>query len=100
MNEYPTEQELKEIEEWDYKDFENLGEYVMSLWKYDAKMFEDWKKDEFGQEYRMLWLATMGWSGNEDIIRALHKNRMFGMMCWQSSSRGGLHIFHIKKYEN
>lgn len=97
---YPTKEELKRIEEWDWHDLEALAEFVCSLWEYDGCKFEDWKKDEIDREYRMLWLATSGWSGNEDIIRALNKNQMFNMICWQSSHRGGLHIYHIKKFEN
>lgn len=94
---YPTEEELKMIEEWDYKDCDGLAQFVVNLWEYDSVKYEEWENDEFGDPYRMLWLATGGWSGNEDIIGALHRNRMFNMLCWQSSHRGGLHIYHIKK---
>lgn len=100
-NEYPTEQELETIRTWDYQDgWEGLATFVVALWH-----FPDWaeyrvtQKDEFGHEYRELRLATAGWSGNEDIIAALMDNLMFRMLCWQSSHRGGLHIFHIIKIE-
>lgn len=98
-NEYPTEEELKTIENWGYKDgFEKLAEYVCNLWHFSEwAEFRDWKKDDFDTEYRELRLATAGWSGNEDIVSALYKNVMFRMLCWQSSHRGGLHIFHIPK---
>lgn len=95
---YPTEKQLESIALWDYKDFYGLAEYVCNLWH-----FQDWaeyrpeKEGEFGEKYRELRLATAGWSGNEDIIAALRKNWMFMSLCWQSSHRGGLYIFHIKK---
>ena len=97
--EYPTDAELKKIEEWSYENgFEGLGEYVCNLWHFsDWAEFRDWKTDDFDVEYRELRLATAGWSGNESIIGALNKNMMFGMLCWQSSHRGGLHIYHIPK---
>jgi hypothetical protein len=96
---YPTEDELKRIEEWTLRDgFEALGEYVCSLWYFSNwAEFRDWKKDEYGDEYRELRLATAGWSGNEEIVSALDRNRMFNALCWQSSHRGGLYIYHIPK---
>lgn len=98
-DEYPTQEELIKIETWDYKDdFEGLGEFVCNLWHFsDWAVYRDWAKDEYGGEYRELRLATAGWSGNESIISALHENRMFSMLCWQSSHRGGLHIYRIPK---
>lgn len=98
--EYPTEEQLKNIEEWDLKESEALGEYVCNLWHFsDWAEFREVKKNEYGRDYRELRLATAGWSGNESIISALHKNTMFFMLCWQSSHRGGLHIYHIPMYD-
>ena len=99
MNEYPSENDLQKIEKWDYLDFENLALFVQSIWNWgeDYARLGDWKKDEHKTEYRQLELITGGWSGNEDIICALNLNQMFNMMCWYSSHRGGLHIYHIKK---
>ena len=96
---YPTDEDLKLIEEWDYNDFETLAKFVQSIWYHgeDYARLDDWKKDEFKREYRMFTLITGGWSGNEDIVCALNNNQMFGMLCWHTSSRGGLHIYHIKK---
>jgi len=103
MADYPTEEELKKIQEWPCENdgFLSLAEYVCSLWHFsDWAEFRDWKKDDFDTEYRELRLATAGWSGNEDIISALYDNTMFRMLCWQSSHRGGLHIFHIPKLKS
>jgi hypothetical protein len=101
MSEYPTNEQLKQIEEWDYKNFESLAKYVQSIWHWgeDYSPLEDWKEDKLGRQYRMFRLITGGWSGNEDIIQALNKNTMFDMLCWQASFRGGLHIYHIREFD-
>lgn len=97
---YPTEAALKRIREWEWKEdgFFGLADFVVSLWHFDDwATYRPMAKDEDGHEYRELRLATAGWSGNESIIAALHQNMMFAMLCWQSSHRGGLHIYHIRK---
>jgi hypothetical protein len=99
-DDYPRDDELKRIREWTYEQgYEALADYVQRLWKWPEFGFtlRDWKKDDFDTEYRELRLATGGWSGNEDIIGALYDNMMFRMLCWYSSHRGGLHIFHLIK---
>ena len=91
--EYPQKHELKKIEQWDYKDFEGLMEYVEELWSYP----QYWKqtKNSFGHnEYH---ISTGGWSGNEDLITALQGNAMFWACCWESSKRGGHYVFEIRK---
>ena len=103
MNEdYPSEEDLKLIENWDYtEDFFKLAEMVCNIWHFDDwAEFRDWHTDDYGHKYRELRLATAGWSGNEDIVSALNKNTMFNMLCWQSSHRGGLHIYHIRLLED
>lgn len=102
MTEYPTEEQLKAIREWDYLDFETLASFVQSIWHWgeDYARLSEWKEDEFGNDYRMFELITGGWSGNEDIVSALNKNLMFNMICWQASFRGGHHIYHIRKINN
>ena len=85
MNDYPTEAELERIVKWP-NDYHALMEYVRSLWEYDS-----FKRT--GNRYR---LATMGWSGNEDIISALHENTMFWLHCWRLSKRGGLYVFEVE----
>lgn len=99
MNDYPTDEQLETIENWDYLDCEGLAKYIQSIWYYGEEYapLDDWKKDEFGHDYRMFRLITGGWSGNEDIVCSLNKNTMFQMLCWKASFSGGLHIYHIKK---
>lgn len=42
-----------------------------------------------------VYIATGGWSGNEEIISALHDNLLFWGICWQKSERGGAYWFTI-----
>ena len=83
---YPSEIELKTIEEWDYHDFLGLAKFVVSIWNWgeDYARLGELTKDEWGSEYYQLELITGGWSGNEDIVGALHRNQMFRMVCWYS----------------
>lgn len=95
MSEYPREKDLKTIAKWPIKsmaDCEALGWYVYNLWHYG----EPWATFRKRNGVRTLRLATGGWSGNEDIIRALDKNKIFNMFCWELSQRGGLHIYKVK----
>lgn len=99
-HDYPTEEELEKIRKWDWKDdgFFALAEYILNLWHFpDWATYREMTKNDHEQEYRELRLATAGWSGNESIISALNHNQMFNALCWQSSHRGGLHIYHIRK---
>lgn len=102
MNDYPTEEQLKLIEVWDFMDFENLAIFVQSIWHWGEEYarLHDWRADEFNSPYRMFELITGGWSGNESIVGSLNRNQMFNMMCWQASFRGGHHIYHIRKIKN
>lgn len=84
---YPDEGELDSIKKWPFNDFEGLIQYVSERWKYPEF---GWKQT--GRRYR---LATGGWSGNEDLINAMNCNLIFWSQCWQSSHRGGLHIFKL-----
>ncbi len=90
---YPHEQSLRLIKEWPHDRFDELMEFVESLWRY-----ADWGfSRKAGDEYH---LSTGGWSGNEEIISALAGNGVFWSMCWESSRRGGHHIFKVRKQGN
>lgn len=85
---YPDKIQLKTVKNWPLKtwhDYRNLALYVKSIWEYpEAATLK-------GNTFR---LATVGWSGNEDIVGALYKNLAFSF-CWEMSKRGGLHIFKL-----
>ena len=84
---YPTDKTLRVIKNWPYNDFQGLMVFIRVAWWMPEFGWRSW-----GKKY---WLSTAGWSGNEDIIRALERNMMFWLMCWQSSRRGGHYIFEI-----
>jgi hypothetical protein len=88
-NGYPSEESLELIKNWPSSDFEGLMVFVYTLWNYNKY----WKQK--GNTYR---ISTCGWSGNEDIICALMDNRIFWMLCWESSKRGGHYVFKVKNY--
>lgn len=92
MDRYPTEEELNKIEQWPHNDFLNLMDFIHNIWEYAEW---GWREEKLKDavEYD---ISTAGWSGNEDIIRALEKNPLFWMMCWQQSRRGGHYIFHVR----
>lgn len=95
---YPSAEDLKKITEWPYTDgYEKLFEFIASIWSYYEIVPSEVKIDSLDREYVEYKLVTCGWSGNEDIIRAMNKNIMLGMICWESSHRGGLHIYRLTK---
>lgn len=105
-NGYPTEGVLEWIKYYDnYQNLKTLFDVCfMELWSYPE--FVIYRK-EGGQERRAklgwysdertathTWdVATGGWSGNEDIIRALQENYVVWGITWQLSERGGRYVF-------
>ena len=61
---YPEEHELKRIAEWPHDDWAALLEYVRERWTY---------QDRWTVADGKLFVSTGGWSGNEDLIRALQR---------------------------
>lgn len=88
---YPDEEELKCIREWP-KDWEALMEYVKRRW-----WMPDWGWTEARKKTYVI--STGGWSGNEDLIGAMHDNWIFWSMCWEQSRRGGHYIFKLPERE-
>ena len=89
---YPTDEELDVIRKWSFASIDNklanfrsFMEYIKSLWRYSYYGFHC-----KNYVYR---LATIGWSGNEDIIYAMKDNHLFWGMHWVSSNRGGGYTF-------
>ena len=89
---YPTEEDLKKIEDWELKSFSDLEEFlafIKSIW-----WLPDWG---WRQTQRRLYLSTGGWSGNESIISAMKKQFVFWMMHWRLERFGGHYEFEIKR---
>ena len=91
-NEYPTNEQLKTISEWECVTYEKsvaLAEYIVNLWHFD-----DWATLT-GKKIKTLRLATGGWSGNESIQHAINKNLLFNRH-WEYSKKGGLSVYKIR----
>jgi len=97
---YPTEEELKMVEEWPIKkrqDCTDLLGYIKTIWwaadwGWHDPGSEGWKHEEKDWYH----ISTAGWSGNEDIIASMKKNYMFWMFTWQESRRGGHYKFKVE----
>jgi hypothetical protein len=83
---YPTDEELQRIRDWPFADIDQVFAYVKSLWHWGVP--PEWERDG------VLYLATGGWSGNEDIINAMMNNIAIASR-WICSARGGAHEFEL-----
>ena len=89
---YPTDEELEKIKNWIPSKGEtwgNLFEYIKNLWKYADCGY--WEESTEGWYH----ISTAGWSGNEELIGAMSGNRIFWLMCWHESKRGGHYKFKL-----
>lgn len=101
--EYPDDEELQRIREWDYHDYPGLMDFIRSIWWMASW---GWKQEPakdslMGDTDVMRYdISTGGWSGNESIIEAMGENFMFWSMSWVQSRRGGHYIFEVRKLES
>ena len=94
MSDYPTNEELQRIAEWPYTDPRGWVGYISEILPFYGRC--SLKRVIGRSRYE---IATGGWSGCEDIIAAMVKNTMLWLLTWQSSHRGGLHIFELPREE-
>ena len=83
---YPDDAELEQIRTWDVKDSLGLVEFLCERWRYSEYF-------TFDPSAGTLELHTAGWSGNEDLVSALHANTLFWTLYWQMDKRGGHYYF-------
>lgn len=91
MGRYPSEPELKAIREWEcrtWQDYRDFANYIISIWEYADMGYASLNGNT-------LRLSTAGWSGNEEILGDIQENKMFMMVCWYSSKRGGHYVFKL-----
>jgi len=95
-NNYPDEESLKQIKEWDIlkQGIEGLLDLIKENTNWADRQIERMGKRVIRYEYH-----TGGWSGNEDVIDALHHNFLFWATFWQKSTKGGHYYFKIKHPE-
>jgi len=93
---YPTDKTLKDIEEFELKsDLSGVPEMVSLIvanWEYPLDSIF------YHESTGILELHTIGWSGNERIIRAI-RNNLFLRLFWLQSRRGGHHIFELFQFD-
>lgn len=95
---YPSEEVLRAIEKFDLESprlFYRLPELirlVLDNWHWGSEMYR------YEAQTGCLVLHTGGWSGNEDIIKALKKLRLFWWSFWYQSRRGGHYWFKLYQY--
>lgn len=73
-------------------DYHGMMAFVHDLWEFVER---GWEQD--GDIYILI---TSGWSGNEDLIGAMQENFLFWSFHWESSTRGGKHVFFPLTWEN
>lgn len=82
---YPTEETIQAIQSWEIKDLEKdseaLLEFVRAAWHYE---------DSARNTRPGVWVfSTGGWSGNEMLLQALYKNRVWSILTWHSIKLSG-----------
>lgn len=106
---YPTDEELKAIEEWDffdgpspssYQSFLEFMDYIKDRWWMASWGWDEKLSPEDGSRTGLFLISTGGWSGNESIIAAMQKNWMFWAVCWEQSRKGGHYIFQLPQHES
>ena len=92
---YPIEEELEKIRTWDIVDFLGMMKFIKCIWKYPERGWhESLVPCEFGKDTQQVYeISTSGWSGNEEIIEAIHNNHMMWILHCYQSTRGGQYIF-------
>lgn len=75
-----------------------LVELLEQMWWTPTLMtVDEWLDGQLGAVVRVS-LATGGWSGNETLIDTLDGS-MFHLRFWESSHRGGRHVYEVPKRE-
>ena len=91
---YPTDTAIAVILLWPATDYTNLFDFIKSIW-----WAADWGWHEGldSDGNNVIQISTGGWSGNEDLIRAMMDNHMFWILHWMESRRGGHYKFDAPK---
>ena len=92
-----TKKDLQQLSDWDVSDAHNLIKRIKEMWVNQSYIKESWGIDRVWHKNPVLIfeLHTGGWSGNEEIIKALQDNKLFWLMWWQKTERGGHYTFEI-----
>jgi len=96
-DDYPTDACLDVIRLWHWNDPKGWFAFIKSVWCYTNYWHEKFNEDALCYEYH---ISTCGWSGNEDIIRAMQDNGMMWHLNWYQSRRGGHYVFQLKEFKD
>jgi hypothetical protein len=97
MNGYPDEKILKQIETWNGKDPQEMLEWIDQAWNHE---YGDMNIESITTGVDRVEFVTGGWSGNEDVMSAIYKNRLFDGLFWMKSERGGSHVYEVYEVKN
>lgn len=96
---YPSQSDLERVKKWSEKDGDHfaLVLFLDEIWNkdYGAVEIKD-IENEMGEKMKEVRFITGGWSGNESILSAVI-GTWFHHVCWESSHRGGMMIFHVPR---
>lgn len=86
---YPTDGTLETIKNFvvnNDEDCEKLLQMASQVWLYPDYFTKD-------ESTKCWFVSTGGWSGNEDVIKALNENHVFWMLYWKQTRVGGHYVF-------
>lgn len=96
----PTDETLMIIREWKFTTRDDGSdpwlafiEFVKGTWNLEYGDI----REELDEGKTLICFITGGWSSNETIQYAMNCNRMFRLMRWHSSYRGGTTKYFITR---
>jgi hypothetical protein len=105
MSDYPTDEQLRRIETWPADDPVGWFAFIRAAGKYwNEDPAWGWAEEFKREDLRMTGaygstsyhVSTAGWSGNEEILGAMVKNRPLWSDTWYSTRRGGHYVFEVR----
>lgn len=94
---YPDEKDLELIRKWEESDFMGLLSFLDELVTYGEDCLSyRWKNDNIWGLLLEVEFHTLGWSGNEEIIRELLDKQYWKMFWYYKWITGGHYWFRIK----
>lgn len=94
---YPTEEAERRVREFK-GEVRDLLQIVRTGWHLPEWGWHEedaCDEDSLDRPVHRYQISTAGWSGNESLIAAMKANRIFWMMGWVQSRRGGHYIFEV-----
>lgn len=96
---YPTEAACLKLEQWPWEDIRGWFAYARSLWhhaEYGWHETTEAHASKPGEIVDRIEVSTVGWSGNETLIRAMKKNPFLWQTSWVQARRGGHYVFELE----